>query len=639
MSNINIIVAAQVQGAVQGLDKVTKSTQRVSKEVDRATSKLNQHANGYSKTAVATNKWAKGALQQAGYQVGDFVVQIQNGTNGLQAFGQQGSQLAGVFGPMGAVVGAGIAIFSSLAIAIQKAAGSGREFSEVLSDSNDALDQYLSLASKASSANSDYFTGLKELHGGNSELLADLLAIEKSKAFETIKELNKAVYATVKANGWLNVSMNENITSLLGVGNTSSSTREKIRGLEQSFKDLNSSGDLEGQYQAALKIKSAFTEIVGPVSEMSSEQQKFYQNLLQSIQQMTLLGAATAKVVGVQGEAYQALNDAMFDYYTRQANQEEAAALERKKNAYIDMYDTMQAQIDKIGAYQQYAQLRSTSEQMQARQNAKILEIQKSGWAGYYQSRIAGEYLVAQAAAKAAAAPQVGRSAGRGGPTSEELALHNMQLQLVQQQAAWEKKLADLNKKRSSGTKELAKVVSTELSPELKRAAELGDSVAASFENSMMSAVDGTMKVKDAFKSMALEIIKELYRVFVVKQITGFISNAVSFMAGPKTGNTGTMGLPSFAGGGSTGSAPRSGGLDGKGGFMAMLHPRETVVDHTKGQSTGGVTVVQNINISTGVQQTVRAEIKTLMPQIADAAKSAVVDAKRRGGSYGRAMA
>jgi tape measure domain-containing protein len=53
----------------------------------------------------------------------------------------------------------------------------------------------------------------------------------------------------------------------------------------------------------------------------------------------------------------------------------------------------------------------------------------------------------------------------------------------------------------------------------------------------------------------------------------------------------------SFEGGGYTGSGPRSGGLDGKGGFMAMMHPQETVVDHTKGQSTGGGSgTVININ-------------------------------------------
>ncbi|MFG3398652.1 tape measure protein [Pseudomonas sp. NPDC077408] len=47
----------------------------------------------------------------------------------------------------------------------------------------------------------------------------------------------------------------------------------------------------------------------------------------------------------------------------------------------------------------------------------------------------------------------------------------------------------------------------------------------------------------------------------------------------------------SFEGGGFTGSGPRTGGLDGKGGFMAMVHPNETIIDHTKqggGKSGGG---------------------------------------------------
>ncbi|WJS86700.1 phage tail length tape measure family protein [Paracoccus sp. TOH] len=42
-------------------------------------------------------------------------------------------------------------------------------------------------------------------------------------------------------------------------------------------------------------------------------------------------------------------------------------------------------------------------------------------------------------------------------------------------------------------------------------------------------------------------------------------------------------GFLSFDGGGNTGNGARSGGLDGKGGFLAMLHPQESVIDHTKG--------------------------------------------------------
>lgn len=55
--------------------------------------------------------------------------------------------------------------------------------------------------------------------------------------------------------------------------------------------------------------------------------------------------------------------------------------------------------------------------------------------------------------------------------------------------------------------------------------------------------------------------------------------------------------LFSFDGGGFTGSGARAGGLDGKGGFMAMLHPQEQVIDRSKGQR-GGSGVVVNLNQS-----------------------------------------
>lgn len=176
---------------------------------------------------------------------------------------------------------------------------------------------------------------------------------------------------------------------------------------------------------------------------------------------------------------------------------------------------------------------------------------------------------------------------------------------------------------------------------------QISQSIESSMEGAFMSMIDGTTKASDAFRNMAREIIAELYRIFVVKRITGFISGAISSFFGlGVTQISGPVGAsatvptmrPTFAGGGYTGSGSRSGGVDGLGGFPAILHPNETVVDHSRGQSMGSVIVNQTINVSTGVQQTVRAEIKQLMPQIAESAKSAVVDAKRRGGSYGRAF-
>jgi len=178
----------------------------------------------------------------------------------------------------------------------------------------------------------------------------------------------------------------------------------------------------------------------------------------------------------------------------------------------------------------------------------------------------------------------------------------------------------------------------------MKPLQDAADMVGNSFERAFMSAVDGSMSAKDAFRSMAVNIISELYRIFVVKKITGFIS---SFIADPAMfaglGGGGTVTRPMirpdrFEGGGYTGNGPRSGGLDGRGGFMAMLHPNETVVDHSRGNSGGEVVVNQTINVTTGVQQTVRTEIQTLLPQIAEASKAAVLDARRRGGSFANAF-
>jgi len=62
---------------------------------------------------------------------------------------------------------------------------------------------------------------------------------------------------------------------------------------------------------------------------------------------------------------------------------------------------------------------------------------------------------------------------------------------------------------------------------------------------------------------------------------------------------------PSFDGGGYTGNGSRSGGLDGKGGFWAMMHPQETVIDHTKSgwsSSAGGGS--SNVTVNVSLQET-----------------------------------
>jgi hypothetical protein len=173
---------------------------------------------------------------------------------------------------------------------------------------------------------------------------------------------------------------------------------------------------------------------------------------------------------------------------------------------------------------------------------------------------------------------------------------------------------------------------------------KIGEDGLKRIEDSFVNLINGSKSVKDSFKDMARSIIDDLIRMQVRASITGPLQSALTGLFGgapsapiPVTDLSSPAGsLPSFAGGGYTGMSRRSGGVDGKGGFPAILHPNETVVDHTRGQGMGGVNVT--LNISTGVSQTVRAEIANLLPQITAATKAAVADARQRGGGYSKSL-
>jgi hypothetical protein len=166
------------------------------------------------------------------------------------------------------------------------------------------------------------------------------------------------------------------------------------------------------------------------------------------------------------------------------------------------------------------------------------------------------------------------------------------------------------------------------------------DTVKSSLEDGFMSMVDGTKSVKDAFKSMAAEIIKELYRVYVVQQIVGAVTGGFggggkSFFSAPSTGS---FGLP-FGGANASGGSmiPGKSYLVGENGPELVI-PRHsgTVVNanQTANAAGGNGTTVVNNNISvTGSDAAmVRAEVAKMIPQITNATKAAVIDARLRGG-------
>jgi hypothetical protein len=153
-----------------------------------------------------------------------------------------------------------------------------------------------------------------------------------------------------------------------------------------------------------------------------------------------------------------------------------------------------------------------------------------------------------------------------------------------------------------------------------------------SLEDALVDITMGTASAKDAFKAMARSIISDLVRIKIQQDITSKVSSFLG--SGNVLGSIGSF--FGFGGGKAIGGAVRGGQsymVGERGAEMFVPNQSGTIVPNNK-LGGGQVIVNQTINLSTGVSQTVRAEVMNMLPQINQAAKSAVIDAKRRGGSF-----
>lgn len=126
---------------------------------------------------------------------------------------------------------------------------------------------------------------------------------------------------------------------------------------------------------------------------------------------------------------------------------------------------------------------------------------------------------------------------------------------------------------------------------------ELSDVGGSAFDRLTDSILAGGKDIGETLRSIAADFAKTVFEMSITNPLKGFLGGALGSLVGtggigglksmPGIGGlTGTV--RSFAGGGFTGHRARSGGLDGMGGFMAMLHPQETVTDHAAGGRRGG---------------------------------------------------
>ncbi|ELY6320403.1 tail protein (tape measure) [Cronobacter turicensis] len=172
------ILAAQLRAGASATDTDKQ-------KIAQLTGQLYDMKTSVDTGAKSHGNW-KSSLQQTGYQVQDFIVQVQGGQSALVAFSQQGSQLAGAFGPGGAVVGAVIALSTVVAGTLITSLNGGKNAIDALKDAAEAMDKVISISQNGVAALSDKYAFLAKTNAEVATLMRNQALLEYNEAINKI---------------------------------------------------------------------------------------------------------------------------------------------------------------------------------------------------------------------------------------------------------------------------------------------------------------------------------------------------------------------------------------------------------------------------------------------------------------------
>ena len=694
---LGILSESKHKASVESLNQEYQNFQNGIRQVgNRFVQHSNQTSDGMNRMGVAA--------QQTGYQVSDFIVQVQGGTNPLVAFSQQMTQMAGLLYLLPPAIQAttipllgfkialstafaGVAILIPLLASLAMAFFNSGEEAKAAADGpiKDAEDRIRSL----DSALKDYLLTKQAASLGmtKDELISSTGLDAAIKALDEADERLKQAQENVSISGNL-----ESLTGRTTVAGPLTGLLSSVYGLVSAYKVLS---DEEKALIAAQEERTEAAERVRIVQEKGAgtynkqldalykthalelarlnlgedslafkEKQaevdrKNYEDSLRSS------GELNAVQIGYLVGLYKAHQDAL------KARQAELTEAERVKQATADQLTYMgktKQESDRFVASLKsaYALLASShaaasgiADQMTRAANAYFVSNSVGGasymanqYSLYGEGRVSGEKLAKESGAlyggvSVLPSSQGANQGGTGPAEATQTAIEKLQEQLAVEREligtseAYQKVRQALGEEFKTtspeviaGLVEQATQVERLIDLEKQREQVLG-TVKSSMEDTLMSIVDGTKSARDAFKAMAADIIKELYRVYVVQQLV----NSVSGFFAPSGGSS--VSPPGRAAGGSM-MANMAYMVGENGPELVIPRHSGTVVNAKQTASAvgGGGNFTQNlsINVTGSDAAMVRTEVAKMIPQITNATKAAVLDAKQRGGQFAAAF-
>lgn len=528
----------------KGVNLVIKGTNAAGPAMQQLQNQLQAVQRTTQRMAPISQSWNRGlndnrrAIQQLGFQMTDFTVQIAGGQNAMLAFIQQGGQMLQVFGPVGAVLATLLTVFGTLALVIGKSGQSLNEFIPLLG----ILQVDLQFLIDAFRVFADYFIGFANLIANNLDVLLVAVGIWVGRWVAGMVLTSAAVVgfgATMATLGPIMGSVTIATSILTGA----------LVGLRSVLLTFLPTAILIAVAYLAVK----FVELVQATGSLGAALNAVGAFASSVFFAMQLAADGFGYAVSGVTELIKSKFIAAFSYIAQKWG-ELVGAIAGKFNT---MMETIGSNIRmKMEPPKWIADIGNASEEAAAR-SAKAFET--SQW-------------------------YIDQSFGEVG-TAWETLQSQIKDNPIDIRDMFKGGVAGDDKKGGGGGGESD--VMKQLKAELEAAKALYADFTKTVSDGMLSGfkavLNGTKSLKDAAIDMlntVLDKVLDLLLQPIFSGIANFIGKAVF----------GWLGLPSFAGGGHTGSGSRAGGMDGKGGFMAMLHPNETVVDHTLGGGNSGKT-------------------------------------------------
>jgi hypothetical protein len=637
------------------------ATDNTSVPVDRAAASIQKFDKAAQKANKGGLRLMRGGLGQLGHQVQDIAVQLQMGQNAMLVFGQQGSQIASLMGPNGAIIGAVLAVGAALATSFVPSVMGARDATKLLADAAEKAEKVF---------NPKFANSTLELADAFRELAKESETLAKNTLLQSLSTAMDAVEVTTKA---LDKSV-ENLTFNLAQF-AATQRSDPVAALAANFDIGADKADELNQ-----KIKAFRKGIEGSGPALTTFLNDLLEQKLRSGDSAIALGTASAEIINYVNEIDRnnkiiSTANGLLDTFNEELGKNPKAAEEAAKK--IEQFaDKLQsafrkstgltsaqilglelqtlkelepAQADRLAGM--IREMRQTEINEQAAKNAAEAEKKRNKELAEEDRAIAAarkEFLKSEDTANAIL------DAVQKKKDIRAKDVENLRSSMLSQQEV----LAESLQKEMDLLTQFAAddVANEQLATELKikaqeeyysKVEELRKK-SKNFEDK--NATEKTKMVLDglgeAFKGVQANnkkmfAVQKAYNIAqaIMSTYTGaakaletyppplsFAMAAAQVAAG--MAQVAQIRAQSFDGGGFTGRGSRSGGMDGKGGFPAILHPNETVVDHTKGQS-GGITVINNID-ATGAGADVDMKIRAAMQQTSQQTILSIQDLMRR---------